>query len=759
MATQTPALPVVRCDSVSTHLLRVATPGQADRVVPIDRDSVSIGGGPQCTLRVYHRGARPLHCLITRGPDGLRVRRWASDTTLNGRPFADSDLNDGDELTLGATTIRLESAAVQEELAPAEPEVVPQAEPVSSVLACEEDALEVEVEAEAEDDWSSDPWRVEPAPEAEAAEAPAHDAPSTAPSFVPPVPAKLLKPWLDRQPAGPADAEASEPSPAPAAGAAADDVWSLDLPASPVAASPPVEAPLPCATAQADDLSEDEAPAAEAVHAWTDEARESVPDADAGLRVAALRTRVRALVATLRRERAGFEARASELLEATTQRDAFRAELETLTSQVAQLRLERERLEANSADDRQRLDELSDELTTAADTIEALQHRFPVPEPSDAGPEPTPADASAPRQEAEANEPAPSEEDADTAAAAVAPLPASSDWWAPASLAAEDILTPHEDAPAAEPAAEAAPAPADSPWDGPAEPEAVAAEPDADALPSAEGQPLDAAEPVAEAEPVSEPRADLEPTTEAEPERVGSAVDADAPAPLADVEPPRLKADPFAPVDFAGGHEPESFISRYAHLFADDAAPAVAEQPAAPIAPMAVAAPPEPAAPPAAADESSIEDYMSQLLRRSRGDSEEPFAPAPAAAAAVAAPPAAPVTPFTSLDQMQRTAQPERPADMSLLRELANQSARQAIDVASLRQSKDQGTTNLAISGIVAAVGAAAAFFATELLSLQLLGGVTLMLAAGGWGVVSIRAMQQTQRLPAPKPSRDEAED
>jgi hypothetical protein len=39
-------------------------------------------------VRIEHPGVQPLHCLIVEGPEGLRIRSWVANTTLNGVPFS-----------------------------------------------------------------------------------------------------------------------------------------------------------------------------------------------------------------------------------------------------------------------------------------------------------------------------------------------------------------------------------------------------------------------------------------------------------------------------------------------------------------------------------------------------------------------------------------------------------------------------------------------------------------------------------------------
>ncbi len=61
----------------------------------------TVGSGPRCTLRLRARGVAPLHCLIVRGPAAAAVQCWAADTRLNHRAFRDAPLVPGDRLSIG----------------------------------------------------------------------------------------------------------------------------------------------------------------------------------------------------------------------------------------------------------------------------------------------------------------------------------------------------------------------------------------------------------------------------------------------------------------------------------------------------------------------------------------------------------------------------------------------------------------------------------------------------------------------------------
>ena len=82
-------------------VLRVCGTSRDGQVVRLKAPKCTVGAGADCTLRLKARGVQPLHCLILRGPAGMVVRRYADDTFLNGRPFTDAALTPGDHLRVG----------------------------------------------------------------------------------------------------------------------------------------------------------------------------------------------------------------------------------------------------------------------------------------------------------------------------------------------------------------------------------------------------------------------------------------------------------------------------------------------------------------------------------------------------------------------------------------------------------------------------------------------------------------------------------
>jgi hypothetical protein len=72
---------------------------------PISPGKTVIGCGPKCTLRLTEPGIAPVHCVLIRDADKLTLRRWADDTSLNGAPFDEAELQPNDQLTLGEVVI------------------------------------------------------------------------------------------------------------------------------------------------------------------------------------------------------------------------------------------------------------------------------------------------------------------------------------------------------------------------------------------------------------------------------------------------------------------------------------------------------------------------------------------------------------------------------------------------------------------------------------------------------------------------------
>jgi hypothetical protein len=198
--------------------------------------------------------------------------------------------------------------------------------------------------------------------------------------------------------------------------------------------------------------------------------------------------------------------------------------------------------------------------------------------------------------------------------------------------------------------------------------------------------------------------------------------------------------------------EPQiSFIERFAHLVPEEDEPVQR--------PAAVTAVPTA---PASDDDDSIDDYMRKLMQRVRGTSTNEDNPIPARKPTLAAmvsetadedrnqpaqeetveAPPAKQEMLRDLSELRRGPAPEVMTNMGALRQLANQSARHAIDVAASRQSREKATIRLTVSVIAVAVGTLASIVAQNPLDLQFIGGFTSVVIGGWFFVRTVRQCQ-----------------
>jgi len=92
-------------------VLRVRGSTRDGQVVRLQSTKCTIGSGLHCTLRLRADNVGAVHCLILRGPHRTVVRRWSPDTRLNGRNFIESVLQAGDCLSIGAIELEVVETA------------------------------------------------------------------------------------------------------------------------------------------------------------------------------------------------------------------------------------------------------------------------------------------------------------------------------------------------------------------------------------------------------------------------------------------------------------------------------------------------------------------------------------------------------------------------------------------------------------------------------------------------------------------------
>lgn len=682
----------------------------------------TIGGGPRCTVRLDAPDLRPLHCVITPTDRGPVVRRWSEGTILNGQAFDEAPLAAGDVLRVGGVTLRVVEAEgrTQDFAAPEPTAPAPVGAASSSPAETAGRPSGAGVEASPRSEFEA---LAPPAPGASAdpgAGEPSSDGSADLLGGDPAIPSRLLKPWSPSQPApvsvsggaalesavelaaivAPEESVPTRSTSAPSSEARPDVSWRV---------APPEESVAPLFDENAAAVFGAEADAAafaEPSPALVDRPAEKPTEVSATwrARLAASRQRVAELVATIRRERQTLEAWS----QAVAERDAVIIELH-------------ERLAG------------------------AIRPVDPTPAP------PVFADERmlvAGRELQE--EPARGEGVIDTGASGADPFDRPADAWIEGS---EEFSSRHDEAPAgsvwgdsvggSEPARDA-----DEPEWGI---ERLASIVEAGDEPSAEpaGAPAEMGAQLggegwsdeADEADVLGPETDPFGADQLEAEHPDAATPVDPfPSPLeaaSQGDDPDAARAPF---------EAASYIDRFRGLIPEDN-----ESPTPVASPAAAASAPRGSGD----DDESIDDYMRKMMSRIRG---EEAAPAVVASPVKAQPrvdesvpdeePAAPATaPIRDLSEIRRSPTPEARADIGALRQLANQSARQAIDVASTRQSRERAGLRMVASTVTLACGALAAITAASPLDAQFGLGLGATVGGGWFAVRMLRACQSTGSL------------
>jgi hypothetical protein len=105
------------------------------RRVVLEAEQVTLGRLPECELALADAGVSRRHAAVRRGPEGTWVVTdlgSTNGTKVNGRRIAgEHTLQDGDEVTVGSTTLRFEVRAKSDLGAQPRPEAGPAARPAA----------------------------------------------------------------------------------------------------------------------------------------------------------------------------------------------------------------------------------------------------------------------------------------------------------------------------------------------------------------------------------------------------------------------------------------------------------------------------------------------------------------------------------------------------------------------------------------------------------------------------------------------------
>lgn len=724
--------------------------------VAINGQPIKIGSGPKCDLRIDSPGVMPLHCVVS--AEGTRVvaRRWAPNAWINDEEFQEAELQSGDSLRVGQVTFEvLSTPDLDDPIADSL-----WSDPVEEALesAEEDDADDVFEAAELpgpepiHDEVDSKKLATGGEAEVDVAEQPVvEEAPITHP---------LLS---DERPGG------------TPAHAAVD--WDYESRPE-VACIAAEEAPI---AGEAE--TEEVAPTSNEA-AWRrryDVARNrarALIDALRRERIEWVSERAE-LVERIEADQATLETLVGQLEQRLAESEAAEAEIAHL-DQLAKLSADKaDEALAELAETRLTVAKLSEQIAALEAAVETARQEQP---PATVEPTLADEDAAAASSLWESDE----QIEADSADAAVSKEP---DWLNGAADISEEedetneavgevlAVAPEvaEASAIGPPVAEEPAAAVDDLWavermaqepDANANGHMLLEEVDADSATLAdESDAADLEEPVAEA-------ADgwLEGSIDNAPSDADE-VDTYAPTPLADETPANddsnVPAEPStAEADWAHDarianattafdppseepsdeprqpHEPESFIDKYAHLIPNDSDPA---ESVAPPAAEPVAATPQPelqpepqAAASATGDEESLDDYMQRMMQRLRGEDttaaprasqptiQDAATPQPTSLAAPVA--EKPIAPVIDIEELRGGPAPEKGRDMNALRQLANQSAREAIDTSVVNQNKEHATLRLVFGVTSIAGGAVCCLVAPGLASGGMLVGVAATL-------------------------------
>ncbi len=94
--------------STAGHLtLRVRGSTYDGQMLRVNEPKCLIGSDSSCTVRLGSKAVDALHCLILRGHRETVVRRWSPNTRLNGNSFVDAKLAVGDRLAVGPVELEV----------------------------------------------------------------------------------------------------------------------------------------------------------------------------------------------------------------------------------------------------------------------------------------------------------------------------------------------------------------------------------------------------------------------------------------------------------------------------------------------------------------------------------------------------------------------------------------------------------------------------------------------------------------------------
>ena len=91
----------------SNLLFRIVGTHHAGQLISLNHEKCTIGSSLGCVLALRSRFVHPLHCLVLRGPGGVLLRAFGTDTRVNGEAVQQKWLCVGDRLSVGPVDLEL----------------------------------------------------------------------------------------------------------------------------------------------------------------------------------------------------------------------------------------------------------------------------------------------------------------------------------------------------------------------------------------------------------------------------------------------------------------------------------------------------------------------------------------------------------------------------------------------------------------------------------------------------------------------------
>lgn len=93
--------------STSPLVLKIEGTERDGQIIRVHAPKCLIGSAADCQLRLIAADVQPKHCVIYRGASGMIVKSWTRDTRVNGDTISEAWLRIGDRLSLGSLSFEV----------------------------------------------------------------------------------------------------------------------------------------------------------------------------------------------------------------------------------------------------------------------------------------------------------------------------------------------------------------------------------------------------------------------------------------------------------------------------------------------------------------------------------------------------------------------------------------------------------------------------------------------------------------------------